>query len=245
MHGKIKPRISIFSARKYSRKKNFSPVIKIICSLFLLGLSFGSGACIASCGPLLITYLVGTEKNVTKSITSYILFSVARIAVYVILSLCVFLVGRFVIMRFVADILRYLVVAGGALIMVMGVLVAMGKEYKFALCGVLHKRLIEHDVKSILIMGLVIGLLPCAPLIALFSYVGLVSKTWAQSLVYSLSFGLGTAFSPLIFLAVFAGAMPKFLGARGQAVIRAVRYICAAIIIILGTQLVWRGFLNA
>jgi ABC-type nickel/cobalt efflux system permease component RcnA len=220
-------------------------VIKIICSLFLLGLTFGSGACIASCGPLLISYLVGTEKNIAKCITSYIIFSAARIAVYVILSLCVFLVGRFVIMRFVADISRYLAVAGGVLILVMGVLVAMGKEKRFAFCGVLHKKLIEHDAKSVLMMGLVIGLLPCAPLIALFSYVGLVSKTWAQSLVYSLSFGLGTAVSPLIFLAVFAGAMPKFLGARGQAVIRAVRYICAAIIIILGMQLVRRGFINA
>jgi len=245
MHGKISPRISIFLAQKYFRKKKCSPVIKITFSLFLLGLTFGSGACIASCGPLLISYLIGTEKNIGKSITSYILFSCARIAVYVILSLCVFLVGRFVIMRFVADISRYLVVAGGALIMVMGVLVAMGKEKRFAFCGVLHKKLIEHDAKSVLMMGLVIGLLPCAPLIALFSYVGLVSKTWAQSLAYSLSFGLGTAVSPLIFLAVFAGAMPKFLDARGQAIVRAVRYICASIIIILGLQLIRRGFINA
>ncbi|MCX5705572.1 MAG: sulfite exporter TauE/SafE family protein [Candidatus Omnitrophica bacterium] len=220
-------------------------MIEIICSLFLVGLSFGSGACIASCGPLLITYMVGTEKNIAKCITLYILFSAARIAVYVILSLCVFLVGRFVIMRFVADISRYLIVAGGVLILVIGVLVAMGKEKRFEFCGVLHKRLLEHDAKSVLMMGLVIGLLPCAPLIALFSYVGLVSKTWVQSLIYSLSFGLGTAVSPLILLVIFAGAMPKFLGASGQAVIRIVRYICATIIIILGLQLIWRGFVNA
>jgi thiol:disulfide interchange protein DsbD len=220
-------------------------VIKIIFSLFLLGLSFGSGACIASCGPLLVTYLVGTEKNIAKSVASYCIFSCARIAVYAALSLCVFLAGRFVIIRLVGDVSRYLIVAGGILIILMGALVAMGKEHKSAFCGKLHRKFLEHDAKSILVMGIVIGLLPCAPLIALFSYVGLVSKTWIQSLAYSLSFGLGTAVSPLILLVVFAGAMPKFIGSRGQAVARAARYICAAIIIILGMQLVWRGFINA
>lgn len=220
-------------------------MIKITFSLFLLGLTFGSGACIASCGPLLVAYLVGTEKNIAKSVASYCIFSCARIGVYAALSLCVFLAGKFVVIRLVGDASRYLIVAGGILIMLMGALVAMGRERKDAFCGKLHRKFLEHDAKSILIMGIVIGLMPCAPLIALFSYVGLVSKTWIQSLAYSLSFGLGTAVSPLILLVVFAGLMPGFLRVRGKAFARIARYICATIIVILGMQLVWRGLANA
>jgi sulfite exporter TauE/SafE len=216
-------------------------MIKILISLFLLGLSFGSGPCLASCGPILISYIVGTKKDIGKGVVSYILFSLARIAVYIILGLCVFLLGRFVLMRFVGEVAKYLVVAGGAFIILIGALMIIGKSWNLEFCNFLHKHMVQRDKKSVMVLGVVIGLLPCAPLAALFSYVGLISKTWAQSLLYSLSFGLGTALSPLILLVILAGSIPGFLTGRKEIYSQVLRIIAGAITVILGAHLIWKG----
>lgn len=216
-------------------------MIKILISLFLLGLSFGSGPCLASCGPILISYIVGTKKDIGTGIVSYILFSLARIAAYIILGLCVFLLGRFVLMKFVGEAAKYLVVAGGAFIILIGALMILGKGRNLDFCNFLHKHMVQRDKKSVMVMGVVIGFLPCAPLAALFSYVGLISKTWAQSVLYSLSFGLGTALSPLILLVILAGFIPRFLTGRKEIYSQVLRIIAGAITVILGAHLIWKG----
>ena len=51
----------------------------IVITFFLLGLSFGSGPCLAACGPLLISYIAGTGKKFKDSVVTYLIFSSARI----------------------------------------------------------------------------------------------------------------------------------------------------------------------
>lgn len=91
-------------------------------------------------------------------------------------------------------------------------------------------------------MGLIFGFLPCMPLLAILSYIGLISKAWFHSLLYVFSFGLGTFLSPLIPLIILTGFMPKFVLSRQAAYARILRFICGLIILFLGTQLVSRGF---
>lgn len=217
-------------------------MIKIIVSLFLLGLSFGSGPCLVSCGPILISYVVGTRKDIGKGIASYICFSAARIATYIILGLCVFFLGKFVLTRFIGEAAKYLLIAGGIFVTLIGALMVAGKSWDVPFCKFLQRHMIERDNKSVAIMGVVIGLLPCAPLVALFSYVGLISKTWMQSVMYSLSFGLGTVFSPLVLLVIISGLFPKLLAGKRETFSRALGVICGVIIIILGIQLIRRAF---
>jgi sulfite exporter TauE/SafE len=216
-------------------------VIKVVVSLFLLGFSFGAGPCLASCGPLLISYLVGTNKNVARGIISYLLFSAARIATYILLGVCVFLLGRFIMTELVGMAAKYLLIAAGAIILLIGVVMIAGKGRGGPFCGFLHKHMLEKDNKSVLILGIVIGLLPCAPLIALFSYIGLVSKTIAHSVLYSIVFGLGTAISPLLILVIFSGLVPKLTAAR-ERFSRIVTIVSGSVIIIMGLQLLWRAF---
>lgn len=91
------------------------------------------------------------------------------------------------------------------------------------------------------IIGLSMGLLPCAPLLATFSYIGLISKSWLQSLYYSLAFGIGTFFSPLILLAVFTGLLPRLLG-RSALFGRIFAFLCGLIMVFLGVNLIKRAF---
>ena len=217
-------------------------MINIIFSLFLLGLSFGSGPCLASCGPILISYVAGTEKNVLKSFISYILFSLARISVYLALGLLVFLLGRFVTERFLEGSSQYIFLLGGAFVICVGVLIVLGKRMDFGFCRFLHNHILEQNKKSVAMLGLIIGFLPCAPLLALFSYVGLISKSWVSVLLYIFSFGIGTFVSPLLVLVIFAGFIRRLLSHANAVYGRYFSFICGLIMIFLGIQLILRAF---
>ena len=212
----------------------------IILSLFLLGISFGWGPCLASCGPLVISYTVGTQKNITESLAVYLLFSLARISVYVVLGVAVFFVGQAVAEISLGRYSRYVYYSGGALVIFLGALTIAGRFSPWRVCQFLHTRFLAQDKKSIVLLGIMLGLLPCAPLLGLFGYSGLAAKTPAVAALYALAFGIGTAVSPLGLAVAVAGVIPRVLR-DSQAIQRIFRIACGLIMVILGLQLVWQG----
>jgi len=217
-------------------------VNKIILSLFLAGLLFGSGPCVASCGPFIITYIAGTKKNITRGIMVYLLFSSARIFVYAALSLAIFFLSRLAIERLLGSLYKYVLISGGGFMIIIGVFLAFGKKFEFHFLQSLYKNLLERDKKSVVVAGLIIGLLPCAPLLSVLSYVGLISRTWVSSLLYSLAFGIGTFVSPLILLAILAGIIPRVFLDKKAACYPIFTFICGFTIIFLGIQLIMKAF---
>jgi len=217
-------------------------MFKIIFSFFLLGLSFGAGPCVASCGPLLLSYVAGTRKNIFRSIGVYIVFSFSRITVYLLLGLLVFFLGKLSLDRMLGVFSVYVFILGGSFIILVGILTIFNRTLRLMPGRFLQKNIIERDKKSIVMFGLVIGLLPCAPLLAVISYVGLISKHPLQALLYSLFFGIGTFISPLILLVIAAGFIPHFLPDKKQFIGRIFNFICGLLIIVLGLQLIMKVF---
>ncbi len=211
-------------------------------SIFLLGLLFGSGPCLVSCGPLLVSYVAGTEKSMRQGAAAYFLFSSAKILAYLLLSLAVFFAGRLVIDRLLGDFSKYIFVSAGVFIVILGVFIAVGSRPEFRPWQLFYARFINNDRKSLLILGLVTGLLPCAPLLAVFSYLGLVSGSWPRALYYGLLFGAGTMISPLLALTICAGLVRRFLSDRNNFYCVIFNFICGSIIVFLGLRLFWRIF---
>jgi sulfite exporter TauE/SafE len=216
-------------------------MFKIALGLFISGLLFGSGPCIASCGPILISYIAGTKTNLLKGLKDYILFSLARISVYIILGLIIFFLGSFTLQRLLGDYSKYIFILGGSFIILIGLLMVLGKRLEFRFLRFFHKNILERDKKSMILLGAVIGFLPCAPLLAILSYTGLVSKSWIDSSLYNFSFGIGTFVSPLILLAMLAGLIPRFLAKEKAAYSRIFSLICGLVIIFFGVQLIIRA----
>lgn len=185
-------------------------MIRIIISLFLTGIALGAGPCMASCGPLLISYTAATKRGFKDSLRVYVIFSLSRIFVYLVLGLLIGLFSQYFLhQNFQETVSKYAYIVGGAFISLIGLLVILGKEPNSKFCQVLRKNLIEKDTKSILIFGLIVGISPCGPLIAVLSYIGLTSFSWLKGMLFSLSFGLGTIISPLLFLVLLAGFINK------------------------------------
>jgi len=207
----------------------------------MLGLTFGSGPCLASCGPILISYVAGTQKRGLKGLWVYALFSAARIAVYIGLALLVFFFGNIALEELLGANFKYIMISGGLFIIFIGLLVASGRGTKSKYLHFCQAKMLEHDAKSVIGLGLVAGILPCGPLIAVLSYIALVSKSWASSVFYSLAFGAGTFLSPLIALVFLSGLVP-LLAAKSEILRRALSFVCGLVIVFLGLQLLWRAF---
>lgn len=215
---------------------------KIIWELFLSGLIFGSGPCLASCGPILISYVAATGKSALGGFKVYSLFSLARISVYLILSLAIYFLGRFATEKILGNLSPFIFVLGGIFLISIGISILLGKKIESGFLRALEMRLIESDKKSVLIMGLIIGFLPCVPFLAILSYIGLISKSWTGSLLYSLTFGIGTFISPLLLLTAAAGFMPEFFKDKKESYYKIIGFISGIIIIYLGFNLFLRAF---
>ena len=213
-------------------------MIKAIASSFILGLSFGWGPCLVSCGALILSYIAGTGKNVSKGITTYLLFSVSRIFVYLVLGLAVFFLGRLIFERFF-NLFRLVSISGGVFVISLGALMILGKGANLISCSFLHRHILEKDSKSIIILGLIMGILPCAPLVSMLTYAGLISRNGFENLLYIFSFGLGTIVSPLVILTGLTGLLPKL---RSNSYEKVFNIVCGLIMVILGAQLIIKVF---
>jgi sulfite exporter TauE/SafE len=205
-----------------------------------MGLGFGLGPCLASCGPILISYIAGTKKNIPASLATYVLFSLARVVAYLILGILVFSLGKFITQTWLVGLSRHIFIIGGAFIILLGILTAFGRRFDFKTCRFFEKNLLKEYHKSAFLLGLIIGFLPCAPLLALLGYVGLVSKTWSQALSYCFVFGLGTVVSPLFILSALSGLIPRFLEDQKEIYYGVISLVCGLIMIFLGLQLIIR-----
>jgi sulfite exporter TauE/SafE len=212
----------------------------IIAGVFLSGLFLGSGPCLASCGPLMVSYITGTNKNVRQSIAAYLVFSLSRTAVYAILGLLFFQFGQMAAEELFGSYRGYIFTAAGIFISITGLLVALGKGAHNRLCDRLSGELIRKDNKTMALIGLVTGVSPCLPLLSVLSYIGLVSKSWQASLLYGFLFGLGTTFSVLFILAISCGLLPGFFQARPR-ILSMINRVCGLILVALGLQIILRG----
>ncbi|MFC1657904.1 sulfite exporter TauE/SafE family protein [Candidatus Omnitrophota bacterium] len=205
------------------------------------GLILGSGPCLATCGPILISYIAATRKSPGQGIMVWLLFSLSRISVYPLLGVSVFFLGEFLVKEKLTYISQYVYITGGAVIVAIGILTIIRGTGSHSRACAAVSQWASRRLSGIqpVALGLILGLLPCAPLLAVLSYIGLISFSWQRCIFYSLIFGLGTLISPLILLALGAGAASQMLFKRPR-VYNILRLLCGLIILFFGIQLILR-----
>jgi sulfite exporter TauE/SafE len=134
--------------------------------------------------------------------------------------------------------------ASGIISIILGISILIGKKinhftYEFAANKI-------TNFSSIFILGFIVGILPCAPLIALLFEIVLISHSPLMGMFYAFSFGLGTFLSGLIVLGSLAGIFTwipaKILKSKISNFI--FKIICAFLLILLGISIIFRGFFS-
>jgi sulfite exporter TauE/SafE len=112
----------------------------------------------------------------------------------------------------------------------------MGKNPNLPLCQILIKYTTENDIRSSIIMGIIIGLLPCTPLLGILVYISLISKGLWQGALLGFSFGVGTIISPLIILGILVSALPKII-IKSPKALEIFKKACGFLLLLFGVQL--------
>lgn len=182
-------------------------------SVFIIGLSYGSTACMFSCMPFL-TPLLFSSSNSTKEALGVILpFSFGRVFSYTILSIIAYL-SSFWLKKVLDDMTVSNFLLGFATIF-MGFYIFYKSYSKKNSCKSKIELLKRSGKVSFFTMGATMSLNPCAPVMALLGF-SINAKALHIALFEGLFFGLGAVmFSILFYGFVFSklvrGLLAQFL----------------------------------
>jgi hypothetical protein len=199
----------------------------------MFGLVSSIGICLASCTPVLIAYLISTERDPRKFIGWMILFVALRAIVFVAVTILILMLGRLAI-DFIKQYALLLRIIGGAVILAAGVLIFfdIGSKLKF----------FRTKSKGFMILSFLFGIKPCIPHIAIWGYIltvvaapmleGTINLLGAvlSALAISLSFSVGENVLP-VFLGALGGKSIRYF--RGD-VFKIVSKVCGALLFVLG-----------
>jgi len=132
----------------------------------------------------------------------------------------------------------YLII--GCFIILIGITTIFYKGNKLnPVCGWIHK----GDTRNVGILGLLIGLAPCLPLLGILNYIVLISDSHLKAIGFCLVFGLGTAISPLFIIVMLSGRLAETLSRNNKLKV-VIRILCGGVILFLGGKIILQRLLR-
>jgi sulfite exporter TauE/SafE len=188
-----------------------------VINALVLGFTYGIGPCTISCAPLVVPLIMSTSRNKKEGVIYSIIFSLGRVISYIILGFLAGLLGssfKLFLPR------RWL----GIFFILVGVTIIFRIQGK---C--LYKSRFRITGPSMALgAGIVYGLGPCPPLVALLG-LAVASKSAITGALMGLFFGVGTIISPIIILGFFSGWFAKQKEFK-----KVIPYVSGGFLILLG-----------
>ena len=208
--------------------------------IFILGLGMAAaGPCLVTCLPLILAYTTGTDTRFFRKLLDISLFLCGRLSAYVLLGALAGISGSALSRVVAPSATAWLRPAAGAISIALGVLLLTSRKAKRG-CRAIPAQPLAAG--GLFLVGFIIGVSPCGPLLALLSEIVLISRSVWDGVWYGFVFGLGTFISTLILAAGASGIIhwiPRKYAAS-PAVLRLVRLVCALSLIGMGAILVIR-----
>jgi len=184
---------------------------------FVFGAFSSIGVCLASCTPILIAYLISTEKDPRKFIGWFALFIGVRAGAFIAITLLILLLGRLAL-DFIKEYALVLRIIGGAFIAAAGALIFFNIGTRL--------RFFRTKSQGFLSLAVLFGIKPCLPHIGIWGYIlmavgapmveGVIVPAEAlfQAAVIAVSFSLGENIVPVI-LGGLGGKSIRYFRGRG------------------------------
>jgi sulfite exporter TauE/SafE len=212
---------------------------------------YGATVCTLTCSPFIAGYIVGSDRGVKRGLWLSVIFNAGRVLTYGALGLAVGLAGS----AFLVDgaYAGWGALAFGGTVAAIGLWIAVRRRPGG--CGRvcadggtpnlvqrmryrLEPREGEGGELSAGLMGLLIGLVPCPPLIALLVFAGSTGSA-ATGMAMGVLFGLGTVISPILIVAGAAGWFSDRIARESPTIRPAVMRLAGLLLVVLG---VWSAY---
>lgn len=202
--------------------------------LFVAGFTMGWGPCLTYNAPLLLPYIGATERNWQGGLKVAFLFSIGRLLALAILGGLATFVFSFINRFFPPQKSGWLYLIVAFLMIVMGILIILGKGFRLKI----GKGTLDRGNRNMFLFGFLMGLAPCAPYVAVLSYIACVAEnTILAGIIYAALFAAGTAIAPLV-LGTLVGIIPNKIFRR-EKYLKAFQVLCGVILVFFGAQLVY------
>ena len=211
--------------------------MKVQTDIFLMGLIVGWGPCFTHCALILLPYIAGIHKGWRESLKATLIFSLAKIIPYIILSLIAASLGNLMVRCYYESslsIIVFLIIS--LLLIISGLFLMVGGASKFSFCDKVKDKFLVRKRKGLILLGLLVDFSPCIPLFGVLAYIAYESKTILDGLILGSCFALGNLLSPLILLGVLAGGMLSF-ALRKPIVNKIINIILGSFLIYFGIRI--------
>ncbi len=202
-------------------------------TLFVTGLFMGIGPCLAFCGPILFPYIAGSKRSWLGGLKDILIFSASRVVIYGIFGLLA-CASYQAISSPKLNLIKYL--GAGIFVLLLGIIMMLGRT-RLPFCRILHRETIERSARSMILLGILIGVSPCLPLLGALTTIAGLAKGPLVGAFWGFSFGLGTVISPLIILALVAGGLGKLLSLK-PTLYQVASRLCGCFLIYFGIRLI-------
>ena len=181
-----------------------------IFSLFILGLSYGSTACMFSCMAFLSPLLVSNSKTLRDSIALVLPFSLGRIVAYTLIAMLAYSsAGLTKAMLQDNELFRFLL-GGFTLIMSIFLLYKIFKKQKDGCASAACVRKPVANPFALFGMGFLFSINPCVPLLTLLA-LSANSSSGLHAMQMGIFFGLGAVLVPFLFYGFFLSTLTRGL----------------------------------
>jgi cytochrome c biogenesis protein CcdA len=176
-----------------------------LLSLFLMGLSYGSSACLFSCMPFLSPILINRSENIKASMEVMIHFSLGRLFSYSIIAI-IASYSSILIKELISDRVFINMILGFVTILV-GVLIIKGSmSEKKSCCSTSSHQ--PTNRASYFMMGSMISFNLCMPVLSLITASAYASNIWS-AWGMGLSFGIGAVLASFLVFGVILSMIAK------------------------------------
>lgn len=208
--------------------------------LFLSGLILGSGPCVGFCAPILTGFIAIYKPSLSKALTSYLFFSLAKLVSYMIIGALCGAFSGILKSGFFLSYLNVINITLGFFVLLIGILTIITKEpLSSKHCSFFSK----GNLRNASILGLFAGFSPCLPLLGILNYIVIISKSPFEGLFYAFIFGLGTSISPVILLAGLSGRLAGNFSNNNK-IKKLIRMVSSLILIYLGVRIIFSRFMR-
>lgn len=205
--------------------------------LLVGGFTMGWGPCLPYIAPLLVPYVGGTKTSWRAGLKAGVMFSLGRLLALAILGGAATVAFRWINRLFPPHRSGYLHLVTACLMIALGILIVLGKGFSVSFGKMTRSGVLDRGVRSMLFFGFLMGIAPCAPLVAVLTYIACVAEHIVLGVAYAVSFGIGASFAPIV-LGAAAGVLPERVFATGRRR-RAFQVVCGAILIAFGVELLY------
>lgn len=203
-------------------------------SLFMIGVSYGSTACMFTCMPFLSPFLVNHSNTVKQSISIVLPFSLGRIFSYTMISI-VALSSAGLIKAILNDNAIFQLILGIFTVM-MGLFMlyrVFGKNKKSCASNPKVPSKTGISKFGLFAIGAMVALNPCAPILTLITLAA-NSETLINAIGMGISFGVGAALIPFLFYGFFLSNVVKGLLMEFRSYAKAIEVTASLLLLAVG-----------